>query len=197
MSFLKTVREEEATGEVAVMYAADVEHNGYLPNYSRIFSLHPGAYQAWGGLILSIRRGMDRRRYELATMGAANQLRSTYCSLAHGSILEEKFFDTEELRKIVSGQASSVLTDVEFEIVAFAKKVAADATSVAEEDIARLREAGLTDREIFDLVLAVAARSFFTKVLDATGTLADAEYHEMDPELREALTVGRPIAKDF
>ena len=197
MSFLKTVAEEEATGEVAAMYADDIEHNGYLPNYSRIFSLHPGAYQAWGGLILSIRGAMDRRRYELATMEAANQLRSTYCSLAHGSILEEKFFDTEELRKIVSGQAQSVLTDVEFEIVAFAKKVAADATSVTEEDIARLRDAGLTDREIFDLVLAVAARSFFTKVLDATGTLADAEYNEMDPELRDALTVGRPIAKDF
>ena len=197
MSFLKTVAEEEATGEVAAMYADDIEHNGYLPNYSRIFSLHPGAYQAWGGLILSIRGAMDRRRYELATMEAAHQLRSTYCSLAHGSILEEKFFDTEELRKIVSGQAQSVLTDVEFEIVAFAKKVAADATSVTEEDIARLRDAGLTDREIFDLVLAVAARSFFTKVLDATGTLADAEYNEMDPELRDALTVGRPIAKDF
>ena len=88
MSFLKTMAEEEAEGDVAAMYAADIEHNGYLPNYSRIFSLHPGAYQAWGGLILSIRGAMDRRRYELATMGAANQLRSTYCSLAHVSVLE-------------------------------------------------------------------------------------------------------------
>jgi uncharacterized peroxidase-related enzyme len=193
MTFLKTVAEEEAEGHVAAMYAADIEHNGYLPNYSRIFSLHPGAYRAWGGLILSIRGEMDRRRYELATMGAANQLRSTYCSLAHASVLEERFLDTEELRRIVSGQASTVLSDVDCEIVAFAKKVAEDATSVSEEDITRLREAGLTDRDIFDVVLAVAARSFFTKVLDATGTLADAEYNEMDPELREALTVGRAI----
>jgi hypothetical protein len=43
------------------------------------------------------------------------------------------------------------------------------------------------------VVLAVAARSFFTKVLDATGTLADAAYNDMEPGLREALTVGRPI----
>ena len=193
MTFLKTVAEEEAEGDVAAMYAADIEHNGYLPNYSRIFSLHPGAYQAWGGLILSIRGAMDRRRYELATLGAANQLRSTACSLAHASILEERFFEAEDLLRIVSGQASSVLPEVDCEIVAFAKKVADDATSVTEEDIARLREAGLTDRDIFDVVLAVAARSFFTKVLDATGTLADAVFNEMDPELREALTVGRAI----
>ncbi|HWL48266.1 MAG TPA: peroxidase [Acidimicrobiia bacterium] len=193
MSFLKTVAEDEADDLVAAMYAADIEHNGYLPNYSRIFSLHPGAYQAWGGLILTIRGAMDRRRYELATIGAANQLRSTYCGLAHASILEERYFETEDLRKIVSGQAASVLSDVDREIVEFARKVADDATSVTEKDITRLREAGLTDRDIFDVVLAVAARSFFTKVLDATGTLADAAYNEMDAELRDALTVGRPI----
>jgi uncharacterized peroxidase-related enzyme len=193
MSFLKTVAEEEADDQVAAMYAVDMEHNGYLPNYSRIFSLHPGAYQAWGDLILSIRGAMDRRRYELATIGAANQLRSTYCSLAHASILEERFFETEDLRRIVLGQMASVLSDVDCEIVEFARKVADDATTVTEKDITGLREAGLTDRDIFDVVLAVAARSFFTKVLDATGTLADASYNEMDAELRQVLTVGRPI----
>ena len=61
----------------------------------------------------------------------------------------------------------------------------------------RLRTAGLSDRDILDVVLAAAARCFFSKVLDATGTLADSVYNEMDPELRDALTVGRPIAKDF
>jgi uncharacterized peroxidase-related enzyme len=193
MSFLKTVAEDEAEGDVAAMYAADTEHNGYLPNYSRIFSLHPDAYVAWGGLILTIRGAMDRRRYELATLGAAQQLRSTYCSLAHASVLEERFFEADELRRIVSDEAPSVLPETDHEIVAFAAKVADDATSITEGDIERLRQAGLTDRDIFDLVLAVSARSFFTKVLDATGTLADSAYNEMEPALREALTVGRPI----
>jgi hypothetical protein len=31
-------------------------------------------------------------------------------------------------------------------------------------------------------------------VLDATGTLADSLYNEIDPELRDALTAARPIA---
>jgi uncharacterized peroxidase-related enzyme len=193
MSFLKTVPEEEAEGDVAAMYQADLEHNGYLPNYSRIFSLHPGAYQAWGGLILTIRGAMDRRRYELATLGAAQQLRSTYCCLAHGSVLEERFFPAGEVARIAEGQASVVLDETETLVVEFAGKVAQDATSIDEGDIDRLRQSGLSDRDIFDVVLAVAARSFFTKVLDATGTLADSAYKEMDPELREALTVGRPI----
>jgi uncharacterized peroxidase-related enzyme len=194
MSFLKTVGEEEADGEVAAMYAAAIEYSGYLPNYSRLFSLHPDAYASWAGLILSIRQEMDRKRFELATLGAAKQLRSTYCSLAHGSVLEERFLAAEDVTRIAQGLASDVLDETETLVVEFASKVAEDATSIDEADIDRLRQVGLSDRDIFDVVLAVAARSFFTKVLDATGTLADVEYNEMDPELRQALTVGRPVA---
>jgi uncharacterized peroxidase-related enzyme len=194
MSFLRTVAEDEASGEVAENYAADLAHYGYLPNYSRLFSLHPLAYRAWGGLIQSIRKGMDRRRYELATVGAARELRSTYCSLARGTILDEDYFETADVIKIVTGEAASVLSEVDNGIVEFAAKVAADASSVVQEDIDRLRALGLADGEIFEIVLSAAARSFFTKVLDATGTLADALYNEVDPELRDALTAARPIA---
>jgi hypothetical protein len=68
-----------------------------------------------------------------------------------------------------------------------------DATSVSQEDVDRLRDLGLTDDEILDAVLAAAVRCFFTKTLDAVGVLPDAELGERDPELREALLVGRPL----
>jgi len=45
-----------------------------------------------------------------------------------------------------------------------------------------------------DVVLAAAARCFFSKTLDALGVLPDASYAELEPELREVLVVGRPIA---
>lgn len=193
MSYLQTIDEGTADPVVSEIYERDMERMGYVPNYTRIFSLHPDAYMAWRGLVGAIARQMDARRYELATVGAAARLRSTYCSLAHGKVLAEKFFEPAEVRQIVQGRASSVLDGVDSLIVEFAAKVADDATTVSEEDIEGLRSAGLTDRDIFDLILAAAARSFFSKVLDATGTLADSAYYELDPELREALTVGRPI----
>ena len=52
---------------------------------------------------------------------------------------------------------------------------------------------GLSDEEIFDVVLAAAARCFFSKTLDALGVEPDAAYAELDPAFRDALTVGRPI----
>jgi uncharacterized peroxidase-related enzyme len=197
MSFLRTVSEGEATGDVAVNYQKDIERVGYLPNYSRTFSLHPAAYQAWRGLIASIAKPMDPRRYEIATVGAARRLRSSYCSLAHGEILAEEHMEPSVVARIAEDPDHPPLDETEAQVFRFATKVADDATSVTEEDIAALRSVGLSDRDILDVALASAARCFFSKVLDATGTLADSVFNEMDPELRDALTVGRPIERDF
>jgi hypothetical protein len=45
------------------------------------------------------------------------------------------------------------------------------------------------------VILSAAMRAFFAKVLDATGALADPRFAALDPALRDALTVGRPIAE--
>jgi hypothetical protein len=44
------------------------------------------------------------------------------------------------------------------------------------------------------VILAAAARCFFSKVLDATGILPDAALREIPEQLRSTLTVGREIA---
>ena len=68
-----------------------------------------------------------------------------------------------------------------------------DADKIDETDIDGLRAHGLTDDEIFDVVLAAAARCFFSTCLEATGTRPDKAFAALAPELRDALTVGRPI----
>ena len=75
-----------------------------------------------------------------------------------------------------------------------AERVADDATSIDDSELQRLRDLGLSETEIMDVVLAAAARCFYSKTLDALGVLPDASYGELEPELREVLVVGRPIA---
>jgi alkylhydroperoxidase family enzyme len=75
-----------------------------------------------------------------------------------------------------------------------AEKVVDDATSVTAADLDRLRGLGLDDGEIVDVVLAAAARCFFSKTLDALGVEPDARFAELEPGLRDSLVVGRPIA---
>jgi uncharacterized peroxidase-related enzyme len=180
---------------LAELYEADRAKFGYVPNLTRAFSLRPGVYAAWRELIGAIQAGMELRRYELATVAAARSLRSSYCMLAHGSVLTNRFLEPEALRAIVADHRNSGLGEVDVAVMDLAEKVASDATAVTQDDIDRLRELGVSDPEILDVVLAAAARCFFSKVLDGVGALPDREYEDkLEPELREALTVGRPIA---
>src|SRR5207248_199672 len=139
MTFIETVAEDQAAGETAEMYATERETLGHLPNFTQAFSQRPPVYAAWRGLNGAIKSGMDVRRYELATVAAARQLRSSYCVLAHGSILLDRFLDADTLRAVVGDHNGAGLTDAEVAIMDLAEKVVDDATSIQEADIQRLR----------------------------------------------------------
>jgi len=191
MSFLETINESAAQEKVAEQYEEEKSSRGYLPNYVQTFSLRPEVYEAWGSLITTIKRNMDLRRYELVTLAAAQALESSYCSLAHGKILLDKFLDESALLDLVVRPSEN---DVDRAVMDLAGKVARDAPSVTEADIERMRRVGLTDQEIFDVIAAAAARAFFTKVLDGTGTRPDREYRNLlGDHLVDALAVGRPV----
>jgi uncharacterized peroxidase-related enzyme len=193
MAFIGTIADQEATGQVADQYAADRERLGYVANYTRTFSSRPAVYAAWVQLNTAIKAGMDLRRYELATLAAARRLRSSYCSLAHGKVLRDKFLDSERLLEVARDHRAAGLDPVDAAVMELAEKVIDDATTVSQADIDRLRSLGLDDADVLSVILAAAARSFFSKVLDATGTRADRAYGELEPELQDALVVGRPI----
>ncbi len=162
-------------------------------NFERAFADRPEVYAAWAQLNGAIKTSMDLRRYELATLAAARRLRSSYCCLAHGSILQERF--GEPVREIALDHRAAGLDAIDVAVMNLAERVVDDATSIGDEDVQPLRDLGLSETEIMDVVLAAAARCFFSKTLDALGVQADASYHDLEPELLEVLVVGRPIAE--
>jgi uncharacterized peroxidase-related enzyme len=194
MPFIETVPPDRATGALAELYEAHRRRLGDVPNFARAFSLQPEVYTAWLRMNEAIKAGMDLRRYELATVAAARSLRSTYCALAHGSVLAADFMDADAVRALVADHRAAGLDAVDVAVMDLAEKVAEDATAVTPAHVERLRELGLPDAEILAVVLAAAARCFFSKVLDGVGVQADAKYDSLEPALRDALTVGRPIA---
>jgi alkylhydroperoxidase family enzyme len=162
-------------------------------NYVRAFAAveRTDVLEAWGKMLDSINSRMDVRRYELVTLAAARRLRSSYCALAHGKVLLEL---GEPVLDLARDRRAAGLDEVDVAIMDFAEKVVDDASSITEGDRQTLRELGLSDAEIMDVSLAAAARCFFSKTLDAIGVLPDASFQELEPELREVLVVGRPIA---
>jgi uncharacterized peroxidase-related enzyme len=197
MSYLSTPAEPAAEDDVARLYGADRAGKGYVANYTKVFALRPEVYDAWLGLNGAIKAGMDLRRYELATLAAARRLGSSYCALAHGTVLRDRFYGAAAVHRIAVDHQDADLDPVDVAVMDFADKVAADAAGITAADVETLRRHGLSDTDIFQVVLAAAARCFFSTVLDAVGARPDSWYRTgLEPVLQEALTVGRPIATD-
>src|SRR3954452_24142279 len=141
--FITPVPESESTDDLADYYRTQRTAWGFLPNYAGAFSTRPDVAQAWNLLNSTIRDGMDRRRFELATIAAARALRSTYCTAAHSKFLRDVCGDGDTLALIAEDPTGTALANVDRAVYRFAEKVATDAVSIDQADIDELREIGL------------------------------------------------------
>ena len=194
MAFIRTIPPSEAEGPVREMYQQAARRFGYIPNWAQAFSLRPAVRDGWAALLASIQSNLPVRTYQLATLAAARALRSTYCALAHGSVLADKVFDPATVTAVMKDAHVAPLEPGERAMMEFVEKVVLNADRVTCADIEVLRSHGYQDEEIFDVAATAAARCFFSKLLDALGVQADSTFNNLDPTMREALTVGRPIA---
>ena len=195
MAFIHTIPPEEATGPLAQVYAAEHQHGGVVDNGVRAFSLRPAAYVAWQNLRSSAfaPTWTRVRRYELVTIAAATSLR---CSLLHAGARRSAPLQVLQRRAGGSDRADyrhAGLEPAEVAMMAYAEKIVLNAYKVTPEDIDGLRAHGFSDADILDIALTAAARSFFSKMLDAVGAEPDEKYLDLQPELRQTLTVGRPF----
>ena len=186
MAFIRTTPEREVEGTAREMLERQRRRYGYLPNYAELFTDRPEILNLWADLLSGIRRHIAPRRFELVTFAAARSLGNAYCSLAHGQVLRDKHLSEAELRALARGDWSH-FPDDEVAMMQLAQKLVRDSSQVAQADIDRLRELGLRDPEIFDVVATAAARAFFAKLIEALGAQPDPHLLRSDPELREQL----------
>jgi alkylhydroperoxidase family enzyme len=102
-------------------------------------------------------------------------------------VLRKNSFSAEQLVAIITDYRNAGLDPQDVAVMALAEKVILDQHGVSQQDINDLLAFGLTDEEVLDIVLTAAARSFYTKVLDALGAEPDDTYLELEPELRAAI----------
>lgn len=192
MAFIDTTPPSEARGATRDMYMRQQAKYGYVPNYAKVFSHRPEIMKLWADLLRGIQKNMDRRRFELVTVAAAVAIRSSYCSLAHGSALTA-YFAPDQVRDIVRNPDSEALTAAERAMTKFARKIARNASRVTAGDVDLLKAHGFSDAEIFDIAAAATARTFFAQLCEGLGAIADTPYLDLDEGLRDALAVGRPL----
>ena len=194
MPFIDTVPLDTATGATAELYRQDLEAGGFVANHTRALSLRPDAVLAFRQLNRAIKKNMSPRRYELVTLAAARALRSSYCMITHGSALRRlEGWNADALAEVARAPEQAGLDAAELAVMAFAEKLSTDATSMTQDDVDGLRSLGLSDEEVLDVAMTASLRNFYSRLLDAVGAQADARYEALEPVVKDALVVGRPI----
>lgn len=193
MAYIREIPLDELSDKARELYEKNQAQLGYVPNYLKAFAHRPEVLTAWAQLLGAIRGNLDQRRYELVTLAAAGALRSTYCMLAHSAaLLRSQIFTEDEIGAIARDYRTAPITRAEIAMMAFAEKVTREAHAVTAADLDELRRHGFADAEILDIVLAAAARCFFSKTLDGVGAEADPAFASLDVGLRALLAKGRP-----
>ncbi|WP_213813801.1 carboxymuconolactone decarboxylase family protein [Glaciihabitans sp. dw_435] len=190
MTVITTIPEDEATGDVARLYADDIDDQGFVAAHSKVLALNMEAYDAWEKLIGAIAHTMDKRRYELVTLAAALGVGSRHCRLAHGR-KSLRFFDEDQLIRIAHDYRSAGLSDADVAMMAFAEKVSTNSSGMTNIDSLELRDFGFSDTEIVNIALAAAARNYFSRAIQALAVDVEVPT-DISEELAKELVRGIP-----
>lgn len=124
--------------------------------------------------------------YELVSkvsLVTASVLTCEKCRHFHTSLLRERGVDAAEIERLRAAEvADGPFSPRETVILQFAETLAADHDAIGPADLERLREAGLGDRAIVELVDAVAIHVHTAVVQSALGLVGDDQAPEGVPD---------------
>jgi uncharacterized peroxidase-related enzyme len=190
--FLETIREEDATGQVADSYAADRARLGFVMSATACWTTRPDLLPIWEAFYAQVKANfsLSPRDWRLITFIAAKQVPSSYCSMVYGKMLLDDLGSRDKVLAVQADFRSAGLGERDTAMLAYAEAVAGDASRITERDIDALRAVGFRDVQIADIALCAALRCFMARFFDATGAGPEAAF--IDPDgFAIALAVGR------
>lgn len=191
--YLKTVSEDEATGEIADSYASDRASMGVVMEATSCWSARPDMLAPVEHLLHQLRDGfsLGLLNFRLITLIAAKHVPSSYCSHMYFRSAS-KLMDREQVLAVQRDYRNAGLSAQQVEMLAYVEQITVDASKITEADIARLRFVGFSDLNIADIALAASFRSFMSRYFDAVGATVEPQFLDTEPEVRAQLTVGKP-----
>jgi len=103
--------------------------------------------------------------------------RCWYCQVAHGAAVRELSGDPKLGEAMVMNYRVAKLDTRQRAMLDFAEKVTKESATVEESDRQNLRDAGLTDRDIFDLASVIGFFNMTNRVASAVAMQPNEEYH--------------------
>lgn len=158
------------------------EKSGFIPNIFLALAWRPEefrAFMAYHDALMNKREGLTAAEREMIVVAVSIGNQCQYCVVAHGAILRVRAKDPAISELVAANWRKARLPARQTAILAYATKVATTSHLVTEADRQALRDAGLSDDEVWDTGAIAAFFSMSNRLANSTGLIANREFYDM------------------
>ena len=174
------LKPEELTPEMAAYFAKCEEKLGFVPNVLKAYAFAMpklSAFVAMYNDLMLAPSGLSKLEREMIAVAVSAHNRCYYCLVAHGAAVRQLSGDPPLGELMIMNYRAARLSGRERAMLDFAVKLTGEPWLMEEEDRARLRRAGFSDRDIWDIASVAGFFNMKNRVASATDMRPNSVYH--------------------
>jgi uncharacterized peroxidase-related enzyme len=153
---------------------------GFVPNVLVAYAFDTVKLEAFVAMYNDLMlgdSGLSKLEREMIAVAVSSQNRCYYCLTAHGAAVRQYSGNPLLGEQIVMNYRAARLSKRQRAMLDFAVKLTAQPANVEEGDRERLRRAGFSDRDIWDIAAVVGFFNMSNRVASATDMRPNTVYH--------------------
>jgi uncharacterized peroxidase-related enzyme len=168
------------TPAMEAYFAKCEEKLGFVPNVLKAYGFDMAKLEAFVAMyndLMLAPSGLSKLEREMIAVAVSSHNRCYYCLVAHGAAVRQLSGDPVLGELMVMNYRAAPLSPRQRAMLDFAAKLTAEPWRVEDQDRARLRTAGFTDRDIWDISAVAAFFNMTNRVASATDMRPNSVYH--------------------
>lgn len=156
------------------------EKLGMVPNVLRAYAFDIDKLNAFAGMYNDLMLGdsaLSKLEREMIAVAVSSVNKCYYCLVAHGAAVRELSGDPQLGEALVMNYRVAKISAKQRAMLDFAVKLTEASAKVEEADRQALRDAGFTDRDIFDIASVAGFFNMTNRVASATDMRPNDDYH--------------------
>jgi uncharacterized peroxidase-related enzyme len=174
------LKEAPPTDAMAAYFKKCEEKLGFVPNVLKAYAFDMGKLEAFVAMyndLMLAPSGLSKLEREMIAVAVSSANRCYYCLTAHGAAVRALGQDPVLGELMVMNYRAARLSPRERAMLDFAVKLTEEPWGVEEEDRAALREAGFSERDIWDIAAVAGFFNMSNRVATATDMRPNSAYH--------------------
>jgi uncharacterized peroxidase-related enzyme len=172
----------ERTPAVKAFFDKCDEKIGFVPNVLLSFShdmTKLDAFSAYYNDLMLAPSGLSKLEREMISVVVSSENKCFYCLVAHGEAVRRLSGDPALGEMLVMNYRAADLPPRQRAMLDFTVKMTKEPWAIVDDDRARLREVGFSDRDIWDIGAVASFFNMTNRMAAAVDMRPNAQYHAM------------------